>query len=141
MSINNNNQIIQCLDGQEIKLIPIDVKDLEKEQLNDARELAESAILLKSINEDLNKLLVDQSDFLNISDNNVVSAEITLKQANIELKAAAEYKKIKIGPILLGVGVGAALFGLPSAFVVGTYSALFATGGGVLGGLVGRIVS
>lgn len=141
MSINNNNEIIQCLDGQEIKLIQIDMKDIEKERLNDAKELANSAILLKSINEDLNKLLGEQSNTLKISKNEIDSSEILLKQADIELEAAAEYKKIKIVPILLGAGVGAALFGLPSAFVVGTYSALFATGGGVIGGLVGKIVS
>ena len=121
----------------DIELIPIEI-DFEEERLNDAIKLAESAKILKSLNEDIIKLLEIQGETLENSDEKIAESEIIILESNDQLVKAAKWRKLKFTPILIGAGIGAALFGIPSAFLIGSYSALTATGGGVLGGYLGK---
>ena len=136
----NNSKMNQCIQIDN-DFIPVSIQNLENDRLNDAKNLAESVILLKSINNDLKNIINEQGLQLNLTDENLNNTNIILEETNLELNIAAKYKKINVGPILIGAGIGAVIFGIPPIFIIGIYSTIFATGGGILGGIIGKIVS
>lgn len=123
-------------------LNPINVEEtIHQENLKDAQELADSALKLREIHEDLLALIGEQGEILGNVEEKTEEVETILEDTNIQLTQAAKFSKLKIVPVVIGGSVGALLFGIPVAPLIGGYSILTALGGGVLGGFIGGKVS
>jgi len=55
----NNSKMNQCIQIDN-DFIPVSIQNLENDRLNDTKNLAESVILLKSINNDLKNIINEQ---------------------------------------------------------------------------------
>ena len=122
-------------------IVVIDYNDIENEKKKDAKELAESVLILKSISKDINDLLNQQGKELNTSNKKIEITEEVLLESNIDLEKAKSYhSKNKYIPIVIGASLGATIAGVPSLFFLGSYSILTTLGGSALGGIVGKLI-
>ena len=98
--------------------------------------------LIKEIQSNINKLIYEQSEQIDIIDNNLDSTSDKLIESNNYLETATKYK-VKMKPLALGAGIGAAItlpitlptcIGVSAGTTIIVYSCI---GGSLLGGFIG----
>ena len=115
----------------------------EEEELsekNEAKELSESVSTLKEISQELSKLLKNNSEQIKEADKNIDSTKDEVIETNIILLKTKKNNKLKMA-LMTSCGVlGASLFGFPLISLIGSYSLITATCGGICGGFIGSKV-
>lgn len=110
---------------------------IEEEHMLEEQKLIESIKDLESIQADLLGYIERQQTGIDTITDNITLSDINIKKGNEDIKIA-ERLQLKYLPIILGTGIGFAVFG-PLGFIPGFKVGGIATGAtaGVFGGLLG----
>ena len=124
----------------------IQENDTTIEENNKLKELLEDVKSLSLVQGDINHLLNTQEENLIFADSKLETSLENLEKANIELKKASKYKPI-IKPIIIGGSIGV-LCSLPISIPICLSTSLGTSliaysciGGGIIGGISGKILS
>ena len=124
----------------------IQENDTTIEENNKLKELLEDVKSLSLVQGDINHLLNTQEENLIFADSKLETSLENLEKANIELKKANKYKPI-IKPIIIGGSIGV-LCSLPISIPICLSTSLGTSliaysciGGGIIGGISGKILS
>ena len=102
------------------------------------KELLKDIKDLNDISKDLSQLLNEQDDQLNLIENLNDKTMENIKESNEELEIASKFN-LRFKPIIIGGLIGASLL-TPAGILLGAKGATLylASGGGILGSIVGK---